>query len=55
MIDPYQLGLENDDALKSGAWWFYQKLGFEVAHDLRDYPEGHSELLLIKRLEPETG
>jgi hypothetical protein len=28
MIDPYQLGLENDDALKSGAWWFYQKLGY---------------------------
>lgn len=28
MIDPFQLGQENDDALKSGAWWFYQKLGF---------------------------
>ncbi len=28
MIDPYQLGMENDDALGSGAWWFYQKLGF---------------------------
>jgi hypothetical protein len=28
MIDPYQLGEDNADALKSGAWWFYQKLGF---------------------------
>jgi hypothetical protein len=28
MIDPYQLGLNNDDALSSGAWWFYQKLGY---------------------------
>jgi hypothetical protein len=28
MIDPYQLGLENEDALNSGAWWFYQKLGY---------------------------
>ncbi len=28
MIDPYQLGADNEDALKSGAWWFYQKLGF---------------------------
>jgi len=28
MIDPYQLGHENDDALNTGAWWFYQKLGF---------------------------
>lgn len=28
MISPYQLGEENEDALKSGAWWFYQKLGY---------------------------
>jgi len=28
MIDPYQLGHENDDAIASGAWWFYQKLGY---------------------------
>jgi hypothetical protein len=28
-IEPYQLGDDNEDALKSGAWWFYQKLGFE--------------------------
>ncbi len=28
MIDPYQLGEDNDDALQSGAWWFYQKLGY---------------------------
>jgi hypothetical protein len=28
MVDPYQLGEDNVDALKSGAWWFYQKLGF---------------------------
>ncbi len=28
MIDPYQIGEDNDDALRSGAWWFYQKLGF---------------------------
>ena len=27
-IDPYQLGLHNDEALDSGAWWFYAKLGF---------------------------
>ncbi len=28
MVDPYQLGHENDDAIASGAWWFYQKLGY---------------------------
>ena len=27
-IYPYQLGQDNDEALASGAWWFYQKLGF---------------------------
>jgi len=27
-VDPYQLGLENREALDSGAFWFYRKLGF---------------------------
>jgi hypothetical protein len=27
-IDPYQLGDGNEEGLRSGAWWFYQKLGF---------------------------
>jgi hypothetical protein len=27
-IDPYQLGHENDEAIESGAFWFYYKLGF---------------------------
>lgn len=27
-IDPYQLGFENDEAIASGAFWFYRKLGF---------------------------
>jgi len=27
-IDPYQLGDENMEALNSGAWWFYYKLGY---------------------------
>lgn len=29
-IYPYQLGEDNDEALQSGAWWFYQKLGFRA-------------------------
>ncbi len=28
LIDAYQIGKDNEDALRSGAWWFYQKLGF---------------------------
>jgi hypothetical protein len=27
-IYPYQLGEDNEEAVQSGAWWFYQKLGF---------------------------
>ena len=28
VVDPYQIGHENDEALDSGAFWFYRKLGF---------------------------
>jgi hypothetical protein len=27
-VDPYQLGHENPEAIESGAFWFYRKLGF---------------------------
>ncbi|HWP43781.1 MAG TPA: hypothetical protein VNO14_11130, partial [Blastocatellia bacterium] len=27
-IDPYQLGFNNDEAIESGAFWFYRKMGF---------------------------
>jgi hypothetical protein len=27
-IDPYQIGHENEEAIASGAFWFYRKLGF---------------------------
>jgi hypothetical protein len=27
-LDPYQIGRENEEALESGAFWFYRKLGF---------------------------
>src|SRR5262249_15242303 len=31
-IDPYQLGFENPEAIDSGAFWFYRKLGFRPTH-----------------------
>jgi len=31
-IDPYQLGFENEEAIASGAFWFYRKLGFRPTH-----------------------
>ena len=30
-IYPYQLGHENPEGLASGAWWFYQKMGFRAS------------------------
>lgn len=27
-VDPYQIGLENEEAIESGAFWFYRKFGF---------------------------
>jgi hypothetical protein len=29
VVEPYQLGDENEEAIESGAWWFYNKLGYE--------------------------
>ena len=31
-IYPYQLGADNEEAIASGAWWFYYKLGFRPKH-----------------------
>ncbi len=41
-VYPYQLGDENEEAIKSGAFWFYRKLGFRP---------GHPELLAITKKE----
>jgi hypothetical protein len=27
-VDPYQIGQDNEEAIQSGAFWFYRKLGF---------------------------
>ena len=29
-LDPYQIGHQNEEAIESGAFWFYRKLGFTV-------------------------
>lgn len=41
-VYPYQLGHENDEAIESGAFWFYRKLGFRP---------GRRELLELVRRE----
>lgn len=42
-IYPYQLGHENEEGLRSGAWWFYAKLGFR--------PRDRATLALFRREE----
>jgi len=32
LINPYQFGAGNDEALQSGAYWFYYRFGFRSAH-----------------------
>src|SRR5579864_5410469 len=41
-VYPYQLGHENEEAIQSGAFWFYRKLGFRP---------GRADLLAITRRE----
>jgi hypothetical protein len=65
-VFPYQLGDENDEALESGAWWFYQKLGFrprdrdllalmrrELAR-MRARPGHRSSIATLRRLASEN-
>lgn len=47
-IYPYQIGHENDEALQSGAWWFYQKLGFR-SRDRSVLKRMEQELLRMKK------
>lgn len=47
-IDPFQLGHNNMEGLKSGAWWFYYKLGFRP-HDPDARKIMRRELTIMKR------
>ncbi|MEK7330726.1 MAG: hypothetical protein AAB113_07975, partial [Candidatus Eisenbacteria bacterium] len=61
-IYPFQLGEGNAEALESGAWWFYQKLGFrprdpearrvmaEELRRMRARPAHRSSIATLKRL-----
>jgi hypothetical protein len=42
-IDPYQIGYQNEEGIKSGAFWFYRKLGFR--------PTRHEALQLVEQEE----
>jgi len=32
-LDPYQIGFNNEEAIESGAFWFYRKLGFRPTEE----------------------
>ena len=61
-IYPYQLGDGNAEALESGAWWFYQKLGFRPRDPearalmelelkrMRSRPSHRSSIATLRRL-----
>ena len=65
-IYPYQLGHENEEGLRSGAFWFYAKLGFRPRDPgtlallrreeraIRSRPEHRSSLATLKRLAAEN-
>jgi hypothetical protein len=63
-IYPYQLGDDNEEGLKSGAWWFYQKLGFRARDRgvlrimrrelsrMKSNPANRSSIATLKKLVP---
>jgi hypothetical protein len=63
-VYPYQLGEDNEEGLKSGAWWFYQKLGFRARDPgvlklmdrelmrMRRNPDYRSSIATLKKLVP---
>jgi hypothetical protein len=66
-VYPYQLGGDgNDEGLRSGAWWFYQKLGFRAKHAgvlglmeresrrLRAHPARRTSIATLRKLAAEN-
>ena len=61
-IDPYQLGDENEEAIASGAYWFYRKLGFQPVREeiaqlsaleeekIRNQPGYRTSAAILRRL-----
>ncbi|HSE32705.1 MAG TPA: hypothetical protein VLA93_14125 [Pyrinomonadaceae bacterium] len=44
VLDPYQIGFENEEGIESGAFWFYRKLGFRpTAQRLQKLAESEEE------------
>jgi hypothetical protein len=49
-VYPYQLGHDNDEAIESGAFWFYRKLGFRSGRaDLQRLVEREEQKIAVNR------
>jgi hypothetical protein len=49
-VYPYQLGQDNDEAIESGAFWFYRKLGFRCGReDLERLAEREEQKIAANR------
>ncbi len=49
-IDPYQIGFNNDEAINSGAFWFYRKLGFRpIRPELARLADGEEKKIAADR------
>ncbi len=49
-VYPYQIGLDNEEAIASGAFWFYRKLGFRPGRpDLLDITVGEERKIASDR------
>jgi hypothetical protein len=49
-VDPYQFGEDNEEAIKSGAFWFYHRFGFRPTDpDLRALAEHEAEKIARDR------
>ncbi len=48
-IDPYQIGFHNEEAIESGAFWFYRKLGFRPTRkEIKQIVEAEEKRLATK-------
>ena len=49
-IDPYQIGLHNEEAIESGAFWFYRKLGFRsIKSDIFRLVQGEEKKIATRK------
>lgn len=48
-VDPYQVGAHNEEAVSSGAFWFYRKLGFRSADPATEALARREEARVLSR------